>query len=43
MTSELGRRARFYQLTTAGRRQLDLESEDWGRLTSAINRVLRMA
>jgi transcriptional regulator len=42
-TSELGRRARFYQLTAAGRRQLDVEFDDWGRLTSAINRVLRMA
>jgi transcriptional regulator len=41
--SELGRRARFYQLTPAGRRQLGVEAEDWGRLTSAINRVLRMA
>ena len=40
--SELGRRARFYQLTAAGRRQLDVEADDWGRLTSAINRVLRM-
>jgi PadR family transcriptional regulator PadR len=41
--SELGRRARFYQLTATGRRQLEVEFEDWGRLTSAINRVLRMA
>src|SRR5262245_48706527 len=41
-TSELGRRARFYQLTAAGRRQLDVESDDWSRLTSAIDRVLRM-
>src|SRR5688500_13895614 len=41
--SELGRRARFYRLTAAGRRQLDVESEDWERLTAASNRVLRMA
>src|SRR5919197_4318034 len=41
--SELGRRARFYRLTAAGRRQLDVESEDWQRLSAAINRVLRMA
>jgi PadR family transcriptional regulator PadR len=40
--SELGRRARFYQLTAAGRRQLGVEAEDWGRLTSAIDRVLRL-
>src|SRR5213592_1049200 len=38
--SELGRRARFYRLTAAGRRQLDAESADWQRLSAAINRVL---
>jgi len=41
--SELGRRARFYRLTATGRKQLDMESEDWQRLSAAINRVLRMA
>lgn len=41
--SELGRRARFYRLTAAGRKQLSAESEDWDRLSRAINRVLRMA
>lgn len=41
--SELGRRARFYQLTAAGRKQLDLESQDWDKLSAAIGRVLRMA
>src|SRR5437867_2705440 len=41
--SELGRRARFYRLTAAGRKQLNEESEDWERLSAAINRVLRMA
>src|SRR6266699_6406290 len=41
--SELGRRARFYQLTAAGRKQLELESRNWDRLTNAIGRVLRMA
>ena len=41
--SELGRRARFYQLTAAGRKQLESETADWERLTAAINRVLRMA
>src|SRR6185436_5365102 len=39
--SELGRRARFYRLTPAGRKQLDSESQDWERLSNAINRVLR--
>jgi transcriptional regulator len=41
--SELGRRARFYRLTPAGRKQLTAESQDWERLSAAINRVLRMA
>src|ERR1700733_2798076 len=41
--SELGRRARFYRLTGAGRRQLELESQNWDKLTAAIARVLRMA
>jgi PadR family transcriptional regulator len=41
--SELGRRARFYQLTASGRKQLELESENWDKLTAAIGRVLRMA
>jgi transcriptional regulator len=41
--SELGRRARFYRLTAAGRKQLEVESEDWERLTAAISRVLRLA
>ena len=41
--SELGRRARFYLLTASGRRQLDVETENWGRLTAAIGRVLEMA
>src|SRR5438067_5606375 len=38
--SELGRRARFYELTAAGRKQLGVESENWARLTAAIGRVL---
>src|SRR5262245_857468 len=41
--SELGRRARFYRLTAAGRKQLELETENWARLTAAIGRVLEMA
>lgn len=41
--SELGRRARFYNLTVAGRRQLEHEMETWTRLSEAIGRVLRMA
>ena len=41
--SELGRRARFYRLTAAGRKQLELESENWEKLAAAIGRVLRLA
>jgi PadR family transcriptional regulator PadR len=41
--SELGRRARFYRLTAAGRKQLELESQNWEKLADAIGRVLRMA
>jgi transcriptional regulator len=41
--SELGRRARFYRLTSAGRKQLAFESEKWERIAVAIGRVLKMA
>ena len=41
--SELGRRARFYHLTAAGRKQLEEERETWKRMTDAIGRVLEMA
>lgn len=41
-TSELGRRAKFYALTPAGRRRLTQESEEWQRLSSAVSRVLRI-
>src|SRR5688500_1303340 len=36
--SELGRRAKYYQLTTSGRRQLALEAEEWDRMSAAIGR-----
>jgi len=41
--SELGRRARFYRLTAAGRKQLERETETWARMTGAIGRVLERA
>jgi PadR family transcriptional regulator, regulatory protein PadR len=41
--SENNRRARFYALTAAGRRQLDAELENWDRLTGAVNLVLQGA
>lgn len=42
-TSELGRRARFYQLTPDGRAQLERERANWDRLTAAIGRVMELA
>jgi len=41
--SELGRRARFYRLTAAGRKQLQQETDNWARLAAAIGRVLELA
>lgn len=38
---ETGRRARVYELTVAGRKQLDLEESRWHAATAAINQVLR--
>jgi PadR family transcriptional regulator, regulatory protein PadR len=38
--SENNRRARYYRLTAAGRRQLDAEAASWQRLTGAVARVL---
>jgi PadR family transcriptional regulator, regulatory protein PadR len=40
---ESGRRARTYDLTTAGKKQLTAEETRWDAVTSAVNRVLRMA
>jgi PadR family transcriptional regulator len=42
-TTETGRKARFYTLTAAGRRQLAEEERRWDRLTEAVNRALRFA
>jgi len=42
-TTETGRKARFYTLTPAGRRQLAEEEQRWDRLTEAVNRALRFA
>jgi PadR family transcriptional regulator PadR len=38
--SENNRRARFYELTRAGRRQLAQETESWERFAAAVGRVL---
>src|SRR5256885_17059821 len=39
--SENNRRAKFYSLTKAGRRQLETETEDWQRISLAIGSALR--
>lgn len=41
--SDTGREAKFYRLTTKGRRQLKEESANWARLTEAIRLVMRAA
>jgi len=40
-TSENNRRARYYRLTPAGRRQLAQQTSRWDELVRAVNRVLR--
>ncbi len=40
-TSENGRRARYYSLTAAGRRQLGVEKRNWDRVALAIGKILR--
>jgi len=39
--SDNNRKAKFYSLTRAGRRQLEQEAESWDRMAAMINRVLR--
>lgn len=38
--SDNNRRAKFYQLTAAGRKQLERETEGWKKLVLAVNQVL---
>ena len=42
-TSENGRKAKFYSLTRAGRKQLQTEVENWDRISGVIDRVLQPA
>jgi transcriptional regulator len=42
-TSENNRRARYYRLTPAGRRQLTDQTNRWDAMVEAINRILRPA
>lgn len=41
--TENNRRARYYELTEAGRRQLEVEMEDWQRSSAAVDRILEFA
>jgi PadR family transcriptional regulator PadR len=40
--SDSNRRARYYSITAAGRKQLAEEAQEWSRLTSAVARVLSL-
>jgi PadR family transcriptional regulator PadR len=41
ITKDTGRRARLYEVTAAGKKQLAAEESRWQAVTSAVNRVLR--
>jgi len=40
--SDNNRRAKYYELTRAGRKQLDVESAAWDKLTAAVALVMKM-
>jgi transcriptional regulator len=42
-TTDTGRKARFYSITAAGRKQLEEEEQRWALLTRAVERALRFA
>src|SRR5687767_234601 len=42
-TTDTGRKARFYTITPAGRRQLEEEEQRWLQLTEAVGKALRFA
>lgn len=41
--TDTGRRARIYEITAAGRRQLDAEERRWKAITAAVGRILKHA
>jgi transcriptional regulator len=41
IVKDTGRRARIYEITAAGKRQLGVEESRWEAVTSAVNRVLK--
>jgi PadR family transcriptional regulator PadR len=42
-TSDNNRKAKFYSITKAGRKQLTAQAENWERISTVIGRVLRLA
>jgi PadR family transcriptional regulator PadR len=42
-TSDNNRRAKYYQLTLTGRKQLEAESDSWRKLTAAVTQILESA
>jgi transcriptional regulator len=42
-TSENNRKAKFYSITKAGRKQLAAEAENWGRISGVTGRLLQLA
>ena len=42
-TSENNRRAKFYELTKTGRRQLEIERDAWEKLMAVVRQILEMA
>ena len=41
-TSENNRKAKYYSITKRGMKQLELETENWERISGVIGRVLRL-
>jgi len=41
--TDTGRKARFYTITPAGRKQLEAEEQRWALLTEAVDKALRFA
>jgi len=41
-TSENNRKAKFYAITKAGKKQLQAEAEDWQRVSGVIGRLLKL-
>ncbi|HEV3201816.1 MAG TPA: PadR family transcriptional regulator [Bryobacteraceae bacterium] len=42
-TSENNRKAKFYSITNAGRKQLAVEAKDWERVSGVIGRLLQLS